>query len=86
MARAATSPATRRGGYQLYSYPDCDALYRGPHEGSNVLVVGRLSERERLFVRKDFAAAQDYARSERLNIENLSTVSVCHQAVVDLLG
>lgn len=58
----------------------------GRHSGSSVIVVGRGTEDERLFTRKAFAEATEYAKATKSHIENLPTTSLCDQAVTDLLG
>jgi len=83
---------TRRsvgGAYPLTGvYSDCTATYPadGPHAGDSLYVVGRGSEHQRLFPRRELGSASAYAREVKAQIENLPTTSLCAQAVTDTLS
>lgn len=75
------------GGYRLLTYPDCTTLYSsGPSQGASIVIVGRYTEAEKLFVLDDVLDASEYAIANHVGIENLPTTALCHDAVVELLG
>lgn len=86
---SARSTYPSNGGYPLVSYPDCEALYPGdgPSAGSNVYVVDRGGEHEKLFKRNELSAASIYAREHNVTgFENLPTTVLCGDAVVAVYG
>ena len=74
------------GQITLAAYPDCASLHQGRHRGTSVYVVGRHTEHERLFTRRQLAEASVYARETRTQVENVPTSSLCDDAVIQLLG
>lgn len=72
------------GGYPLAGYPDCTNMHTGQFAGDSVIVIGRLTQGERMFRRRDIDEADAYAKSTRLTIESIPTTALCDRAVVDL--
>lgn len=74
-----------KGSYSLATFPGCESVYSsdGPLAGDSILVVGRLTESEKLFPRTEFAAASDYANAQvpPANLENLPATALCAAAV-----
>lgn len=82
--RTAANAPSRDGGYLLATYPDCTTLHQGAYAGDSIYVVGRNTEFEKLFRRKDLASATSYTIDTKQQIENIPTTGLCDQAVLDL--
>jgi hypothetical protein len=70
----------------LQGYEDCTDPYTGAWKQATVFVVGYGTDNETLFRRADRTAAIKMARDENLTLDQLPASSLCHQAMVDLLG
>lgn len=78
---SATAVAPSAGGYPLMMFAACTQLYRGPHEGDSIYVVGRGTKAEKLFLRAALGDASDYGKQTRQTIENIPTTALCQQAI-----
>lgn len=75
----------------LAQYPNASEPYHGQFTGASVFVVGRGTEKERLFRKVQADDATRYAMAEgstgeTLTIDHLHSTSLCHEAMVSLLG
>lgn len=86
--QASTAYPNAAGAYPLAGYPDCVELHgNGPHAGTSIFVVARLTDAERLFRRDQLGEAAAYAKSIRDgSLENVPSGGLCDAAVRDLLG
>jgi hypothetical protein len=75
----------------LSSFPACPDAYHGQFTGATVFVIGRGTSHERLFRKADRDNATRYAidngtTGSTLTIDHLHSTSLCHDAIVRLLG
>lgn len=74
------------GTYFLATFSECEGGHHGAFEGRSIYVVGRGTDKERLFASESLAAAADYSNQlePRMPIEKLSSTTLCSEAVVAL--
>jgi hypothetical protein len=74
------------GVVMLQAAPDCTTPYDGVFRQATVFVVGYATEHERLFKRGDRTEALQLAKANKLTFDQVTARSLCHEAVVELLG
>ena len=70
----------------MSSREDCTERYHGAFTGASVLLVGLNSEHEQIFARGQRIEALRYANDRHTTLDHVHVTSLCHDAVVDLLG
>lgn len=70
----------------LASYDGCHDRYSGRYQGASLLVAGRGGPKEKLFIKGQLPDARKYATTNRVTLDNVHVTSLCHDAVVALLG
>ena len=83
--------ADEHGLIPLNKYSTCTEPYHGQFTGASVFVIGRGTIHERLFRKAQRDDATIYARDngntgETLTIDHVHGTTLCHDAVVALLG
>ena len=70
----------------LVAWPDCTTPYTGAFQRSSIYIVAYGTDTERLYRRADRTAAIADARATDSTISQVPASSLCHDAVVELLG
>jgi hypothetical protein len=83
--------ADEHGLLPLAQFTPCSDPYHGQFTGASVFVVARGTDKERLFRKLQADDATRYAMTqgtpgEALTIDHLHSTSLCHEAMVELLG
>lgn len=89
MALRNSSPRpNERGMYDLASAPGCAERYDGLLANASIYVIGRGTEHEKLFVKRDRIEALRYARTVKpnLTVDHLLATDLCREPVLALLG
>jgi hypothetical protein len=71
--------------FALSSAPECTEPYHGQFLGASVIVVGRGTDKEKLFRKGDRLEASKMARQQNLTYDHVLAKHLCHELVVDLL-
>lgn len=70
----------------MSKYPECHERYHGTFTGASVFLVGVGTEHEQIFVRGHRVEALRYANDRHTTLDHVYSTSLCHQAVLQLLG
>jgi hypothetical protein len=72
--------------FPLAAAPDCTEPYHGAFVGASLLVVGRGTDNERIFVRGQRTDALRYAKARKTTLDHVQARALCHDAVLAVLG
>lgn len=70
----------------LASHEGCAERYHGRFQGASLLVAGRGGPKEKLFIKGQLPDARRYATTNRVTLDGIHVTTLCHDAVVALLG
>lgn len=74
------------GLYSMSEAPGCTEPYHGAFPAATVYVADLDGEFEKLFTRKDFDGASEYARRNDVDLVHVAVKQLCHEPVFALFG
>lgn len=71
---------------KMTSYTDCVDRYHGAFTGASVFIVGVGTGDEQIFPKGQYVEAMRYANDRKTTLDHVHSTSLCHDAVVTVLG
>jgi hypothetical protein len=70
----------------LASSPDCTERYHGQFTGARIHVVGRGTDNETLYLKKNYQDAVKDALTTKRTLDTVAAIDLCHDTMMEFIG